>query len=143
MQWRFQPALYFRAVRKWFLAVGCILIALEFLSRVPIFTQFSLILATPIILIAKGAGAFFIGHRMVQAKKLLPDATIAGMLYGVGIACIVLGIMILRKISFLQPEFFGIFGGFDFIFLFGSEILSGALFSAIGGIVAGAGMDAS
>lgn len=128
---------YIRFIRGPFIVISVFLFSLELVSRLPQFTRFTLTLSTPLIWLVKAGGAFYVGYRIGEKEKKVMQSALGGGILGVGIGIISISISIFRRLTFLKPVLFGVFGGFDVFFVALSEIISAATFAAVGSVIAG------
>ena len=129
---------YVRFIRIPLLVAGIILIALELAGRVSRLVGISLALATPISWLVTLAASMYVGQQIGKTEHRLFQSMVGGALLGIGIGIVHVGISIFRKITYVRPELFGIFGGFDIFFLVGSEIIITSFLASVGAILVGA-----
>lgn len=128
---------YIRFVLTPILFASIATIGIEVMTWLPLFVSFTLMFSVPLIWLIKSCGAFIVGYKTCQEDKDAVQAIIGGVIYGIGIGVVVLALSFVRKLLGVQTEFFGVFGGFDVFFRIGVEMIGGAIFSAVGAVLAG------
>lgn len=127
---------YVRYIAKPFLAATVVLIGLELISNFFYASFFSLVLSTPLSWLVKLTASFIIGYSICQSERRVLQAIAGGILLGFGIGIVSIGINIYRLLT-LKPNLFGFFGILDIFFIVLNEVIIGAFFAAVGGILAG------
>lgn len=128
---------YIRFVLSPFLFASIVTIGIEVMAWVPLFDSFTLMFSVPIAWLVKSCGAFIVGYKTCQEDKDAVQAIIGGVIYGIGIGLVIVMLSFMRKLLGVQSGFFGVFGGFDVFFRIGVEMIGGAIFSAVGAVLAG------
>lgn len=128
---------YIRFVLSPLLFASVVTIGIEVISWLPVFVSFTLMFSIPLIWLVKSTGAFIVGYKTSQEDTNAIQGVVGGIIYGIGIGIVVLLLSFMRKLLGVQTEFFGVFGGFDVFFRIGVEMIGGAIFSAVGSVLAG------
>lgn len=132
---------YVQYIRLPLLIVATILILLEIISRIAQLTGLSLALGTPLSWLVKLGAAYAVGAGIGRAERRIYQSLVGGGLLGIGIGIISVAISVFRKITYVQPELFGIFGGLDIFFIIGSEMIITSFVAVVGGVLAGAQLE--
>lgn len=128
---------YIRFVLGPLLFASIVTIGIEVMSWIPLFVSFTLMFSIPIAWLVKFIGAGIVGYKTCQEDKDALQAMIGGVIYGIGIGLTIVILGFVRKLLGVPSDFFGIFGGFDIFFRMGTEMISGAIFAAVGAVLSG------